>query len=79
MLSFINSLRCPLARIGLLNQQNLSVSTLLRCKSTSNPDKASQNLKNRSTLYYATAAGVLVVGLTYAAVPLYRLFCQVSL
>lgn len=30
----------------------------------------------RSTLYYVTAAGVLAVGLSYAAVPLYRLFCQ---
>ncbi|XP_072385295.1 cytochrome c oxidase assembly protein COX11, mitochondrial [Diabrotica undecimpunctata] len=30
----------------------------------------------RSTLYYVTAAGVVTVGLSYAAVPLYRLFCQ---
>uniref|UniRef100_A0A1B0CEG9 Cytochrome c oxidase assembly protein COX11, mitochondrial n=1 Tax=Lutzomyia longipalpis TaxID=7200 RepID=A0A1B0CEG9_LUTLO len=30
----------------------------------------------RSTLYYVTAAGVLTVGLSYAAVPLYRMFCQ---
>lgn len=32
----------------------------------------------RSTLYYITAAGVVVVGLSYAAVPLYRLFCQAT-
>ncbi|KAF0308277.1 Cytochrome c oxidase assembly protein COX11, mitochondrial [Amphibalanus amphitrite] len=30
----------------------------------------------RSTLYYVTAMGVLVGGLSYAAVPLYRIFCQ---
>ncbi|CAH1170238.1 unnamed protein product [Phaedon cochleariae] len=30
----------------------------------------------RSTLYYVTAAGVVTVGLSYAAVPLYRMFCQ---
>lgn len=35
-----------------------------------------QNVKTRSTLYYITAAGVLTVGLSYAAVPLYRMFCQ---
>ncbi|GAB0087847.1 cytochrome c oxidase assembly protein COX11, mitochondrial [Sergentomyia squamirostris] len=32
--------------------------------------------KIKSTLYYVTAAGVLTVGLSYAAVPLYRMFCQ---
>ena len=37
---------------------------------------ASQRLKNRSTLYYVSAAGVLTVALSYAAVPLYRIFCQ---
>lgn len=80
MLSFINSLRWPVARIGHLNYRNPSVvSTLRRLKSTSSPDKVTQRLKNRSTLYYATAAGVLFVGLTYAAVPLYRMFCQVML
>lgn len=30
----------------------------------------------RSTLYYMAAAGVVTVGLSYAAVPLYRMFCQ---
>ncbi|XP_044269123.1 cytochrome c oxidase assembly protein COX11, mitochondrial [Tribolium madens] len=47
--------------------------------------RLSQNTKNsneaqkkriRSTLYYVTAAGVVTAGLSYAAVPLYRLFCQ---
>lgn len=40
---------------------------------------AAQKLKIRSTLYYVTAAGVMFVGMTYAAVPLYRMFCQVCL
>lgn len=30
----------------------------------------------KSTLYYISAAGVLAAGLSYAAVPLYRMFCQ---
>lgn len=41
-------------------------------------DEAARRLKLRSTLYYVTAAGVMFVGMTYAAVPLYRMFCQVS-
>jgi len=32
--------------------------------------------RQKSTLYYLGAAGVLVGGLSYAAVPLYRIFCQ---
>lgn len=78
MSSFINYLRWPVAKISLLNQKTPSVkSTFLRLKSTGSPDKTSQTLKNRSTLYYATAAVVSFVGFTYAAVPLYRMFCQV--
>lgn len=34
--------------------------------------------RKSSTLYYLAAVGVLVVGGSYAAVPLYRIFCQVS-
>jgi len=32
----------------------------------------------RSTVYYLSSLGVLTVGLSYAAVPLYKMFCQVS-
>lgn len=39
-------------------------------------DAAKRNIK--STLYYITAGGVLVVGFSYAAVPLYSMFCQVK-
>lgn len=31
---------------------------------------------SRTTLYYVTAGGVLIMGLSYAAVPLYSMFCQ---
>lgn len=34
------------------------------------------SFKTRSTVYYIAGVGVLAVGLSYAAVPLYRLFCQ---
>ncbi|XP_066155069.1 cytochrome c oxidase assembly protein COX11, mitochondrial [Euwallacea fornicatus] len=30
----------------------------------------------RSTLYYFTATGIVTLGMSYAAVPLYRIFCQ---
>lgn len=73
---FVKTVRWPVT-CTLLKQRNLYVSTLLRFKSNSNSDEAARRLKNRSTLYYATAATVLFVGLTYAAVPLYRMFCQV--
>ena len=33
---------------------------------------------NRSTFIYSTALAVVVLGLSYAAVPLYRMFCQVQ-
>lgn len=40
--------------------------------------EAAQKRNLKSTLYYVTAGGVLIVGLSYAAVPLYRMFCQVT-
>lgn len=33
--------------------------------------------KLRSTAFYWTGLGILVVGMSYSAVPLYRMFCQV--
>lgn len=44
---------------------------------SSNTDHA-QKKNIRSTVYYLSALGVLTVGLSYAAVPLYKMFCQVS-
>lgn len=40
------------------------------------PESAEIRKKSKSTLYYLSAAGVLAVGMSYAAVPLYRIFCQ---
>lgn len=34
--------------------------------------------KNKTILTYIAAAGVGMIGMSYAAVPLYRLYCQVS-
>ena len=39
---------------------------------------ASWRKGNRATLTYVVALAVAVVGMSYAAVPLYRLFCQAS-
>lgn len=36
-----------------------------------------QKKRSQSTALYMTGLGILVVGLSYAAVPLYRIFCQV--
>ena len=41
--------------------------------------RTSQSRNNRSTLVYTTAIAIVVLGLSYAAVPLYRMFCQVML
>lgn len=55
------------------------VDTFARCfKTSGNASKDNQSRRIKSTLYYVTAGGVLVAGLSYAAVPLYRMFCQVS-
>lgn len=47
--------------------------TSLKLNQSSND---TQRRKIKSTLYYIAATGVLTVGLSYAAVPLYRMFCQ---
>ncbi len=48
--------------------------TALRPLSTA----ASASSKNRQTAYYAAAGIVAVLGASYAAVPVYRAFCQAS-
>lgn len=67
----------------LLNRKCLNTlksTTQQRCYAAQRPGgSATQNKNLRSTLYYVTAGGVLIVGMSYAAVPLYRMFCQVSL
>lgn len=46
-----------------------------RLHSTGANDSQKKNI--RSTVYYLSSLGVLTVGLSYAAVPLYKMFCQV--
>ena len=43
-----------------------------------NHRKSQWKSANRSTVTYMVALAVAVMGLSYAAVPLYRLFCQAS-
>lgn len=78
MLSFMYGAIRPVARISLCNRNPKLSNLQIRFNSNNNADEASKKLKNRSTLYYATAAVVSFVGLTYAAVPMYRMFCQVN-
>nr|XP_023021259.1 cytochrome c oxidase assembly protein COX11, mitochondrial [Leptinotarsa decemlineata] len=54
-------------------RQNLNQNSIRKSSRNAN-DAKKQNI--RSTLYYVTAAGVATIGLSYAAVPLYRMFCQ---
>lgn len=42
------------------------------------PDHNSMYSRNQTTLKYIVALAICVVGLSYAAVPLYRVFCQAS-
>ncbi len=49
----------------------------LRHSSNSSGD-SERSRRNTSFFLYAAAAGVATVGLSYAAVPLYRMFCQTS-
>ena len=46
------------------------------CRYVSQP-KYQGGDRNKSTIYYVLALGVFVGGFSYAAVPLYRIFCQV--
>ncbi|KAJ8246385.1 hypothetical protein GJAV_G00267170, partial [Gymnothorax javanicus] len=51
-------------------------------KGRRNPHKESQEeewrKRNKTVLTYIAAAGVGMIGMSYAAVPLYRLYCQAS-
>lgn len=69
------------------SQHVLSILKCSKCNISTNSSKTlhkkfnigeTKKINARSTLYYVTAAGVVVAGLSYAAVPLYRLFCQAT-
>ncbi|XP_072167848.1 cytochrome c oxidase assembly protein ctaG-like [Diadema setosum] len=51
--------------------------TLIRHMSTGGPQNPWQH-RNRSVMLYVIAGAVLVVGFSYAAVPLYTVFCQAT-
>lgn len=56
------------------NKPHLFVSQLRKIGNQS--PKNSLKFKSRSTLYYVAGIGVLTIGMSYAAVPLYRMFCS---
>uniref|UniRef100_U5EF77 Cytochrome c oxidase assembly protein COX11, mitochondrial n=1 Tax=Corethrella appendiculata TaxID=1370023 RepID=U5EF77_9DIPT len=60
---------CSRSRLKTVTQQ-------IRNLSNQSQNDSAKSLKIKSTLNYVIAAGVLAVGLSYAAVPLYRMFCQ---
>ena len=67
-----------------MNQQELMLQRLFstqhgRHKRTGSYSSSSSWARaNRTTATYMTALAIAVVGLSYAAVPLYRIFCQAS-
>ena len=56
-----------------LSTQHFSTSSIFQSPNTSQYTSA-----NRTTLKYIISIAIVVVGLSYAAVPLYRVFCQAS-
>ena len=54
----------------------VSIPGFSRSYSSSRHDRWSQS--NKQTATYVIAIAITVVGLSYAAVPLYRLYCQVN-
>ncbi|KAM7295983.1 cytochrome c oxidase assembly protein COX11, mitochondrial [Ixodes scapularis] len=52
-------------------------SALLQCRRLHEQNvRTTQKFRNKTVLLYVSSLAVLVGGLSYAAVPLYRLFCQ---
>lgn len=75
------------SKLSCLVRNDIHKSTVIYNKFFSHSSCALKNIDNRygftakkkkSTVYYIGAIGILAVGLSYAAVPLYRIFCQVS-
>ncbi|XP_077527417.1 cytochrome c oxidase copper chaperone COX11 [Haemaphysalis longicornis] len=62
-------------RLGKLRSQ-LTPPCLLRQCLHKSAGATSREHKNRTVLMYVTSMAVLVGGLSYAAVPLYRMYCQ---
>lgn len=64
---------CILSRVTLNQITTFKLHTSAVLRQTA---KDVRNKRISSTLYYVAAAGIATVGLSYAAVPLYRMFCQ---
>lgn len=60
---------------GLIPFRSHSTSTYHQ-KSSSGRSSSWQKAANKNTVMYAVAIAIAVTGLSYAAVPLYRIFCQ---
>ncbi|XP_056642534.1 cytochrome c oxidase assembly protein COX11, mitochondrial [Diorhabda sublineata] len=70
--NLVRNLTC---RTNALSKNTINNNLIKRlCSNHNNNENRKRSI--RSTLYYVTAAGIVTVGLSYAAVPLYRLFCQ---
>lgn len=78
VLNFRNSV-CLRKRIGLgfSVKTNKFIGTFQRSAPYSKNAYNYNPKDKRSTMYYLAAAGVFACGMSYAAVPLYRIFCQV--
>ncbi|KAL4072672.1 cytochrome c oxidase assembly protein CtaG/Cox11-domain-containing protein [Scleroderma yunnanense] len=66
-----------------LSQLRKSPDTLARCRSVSTQRYTASRqqmykTRNRNLLMYTSAVVVLTIGVTYAAVPLYRMFCSAT-
>lgn len=62
----------------LLRRLQLRLQTQVRFRKSRARVEEQQQNRNRTVLTYIAAAGVGMIGLSYAAVPLYRLYCQAT-
>ena len=70
---------CPLQRhYNALNLRTYSSLPLLQFRHFASRTTSSKSYKATNTVRYIVATTIVVLGLSYAAVPLYRLFCQAS-
>uniref|UniRef100_A0A3Q3JQA8 Cytochrome c oxidase assembly protein COX11, mitochondrial n=1 Tax=Monopterus albus TaxID=43700 RepID=A0A3Q3JQA8_MONAL len=78
------SLGCPQASVVLtccvrtLRHYSQAKCFLRRRQRNTGSQEEEWHTKNRTVLAYIAAAGVGMIGLSYAAVPLYRLYCQAT-
>ena len=64
--------------VRMMSQRSFSSQHGSHKQTGSHPSSSLWARANRTTMTYITALAVAVVGLSYAAVPLYRIFCQAS-